>query len=65
MSPNELLNRQRELEERRLGMRSLDAVEIARHFTRAAELRTLIAKERVKLVPGASGTKGARPPGTQ
>ena len=62
MSPTETLNRQNELEERRLGMRSLDPTEIALHFGRAAELRALIARERMQLVPGATGTKGACPP---
>lgn len=62
MSPTESLNRQCELEERRLGMRSLDPIEIARHFDRAAELRTLIAKDQPRIVGGAGGTKGARPP---
>lgn len=62
MSPTETLNRQCELEERRLGMQSLDPVEIARHFGRAAELRALIAKERLRLVYSANGTKGACPP---
>lgn len=65
MSPTEIVNRQSELEERRLGMRTLDPVEIARHFTRAAELRALIAKEHLKVVPDASGTKGACPPDAQ
>jgi hypothetical protein len=62
VSPAEILNRQIELEERRLGMRTLDPVEIARHFGKAAELRALIARERLQLVAGASGTKGSRPP---
>ena len=62
MSPAEILNRQYELEERRLGMRSLDPAEIARHFGKAAELRALIATERLHLVSDASGTKGACPP---
>ena len=42
MSPTETLHRQIELEERRLGMRTLDPAEIALHFGRAAELRALI-----------------------
>lgn len=62
MSPTDILNRQDELEERRLGMRSLDPVEIARHFKRAAELRTLIAKDQLRLVCSTNGTKGACPP---
>ena len=61
MSPAETLNRQFELEERRLGMRSLDPVEIARHFGRAEELRALIAKEKLRIVSGARGTKGSCP----
>ena len=65
MSPAETLNRQSELEERRLGMRTLDPGQIAHHFTRAAELRGLIARERMQLVAGASGTKGACPPHSQ
>ena len=62
MSPAEKQNRQCELEERRLGMRSLDPVAIARHFGKAAELRALIAAERLQLVSGASGTKGSCSP---
>ena len=62
MSPIETLNRQSELEERRLGMRTLDPAEIALHFGRAAELRALIARESMQLVPGATVTKGACPP---
>lgn len=62
MSPAELLNRQWELEERRLGMRSLDPTEIARHFGRAAELRALIARDQLRIVCDANGTKGACPP---
>lgn len=65
MSPAETQNRQCELEERRLGMRSLDPAEIARHFGKAAELRALIARERVHLATGASGTKGSCPPPTR
>jgi len=65
MSSTETLNRQSELEQRRLGMRTLDPVQIAHHFTRAAELRALIARERLQLVTGASGTKGACPPRSQ
>jgi hypothetical protein len=61
MNPTETLNRQHELEERRLGMRSSDPADIARHFGKAAELRVLIAKERLRLVHGASGTKGSSP----
>ncbi|GAO39244.1 hypothetical protein SCH01S_28_01050 [Sphingomonas changbaiensis NBRC 104936] len=61
MTSTETLNRQRELEERRLGMRSLDPTEIARHFGRAAELRALIARERLRLVSSATGTKGSSP----
>lgn len=59
LSPAELRMRQCELEERRLGMRSLDPGEIARHFGKAAELRALIAEGRVRIVSGASGTKGS------
>lgn len=62
MSPTQTLHRQIELEERRLGMRTLDPAEIALHFGRAAELRALIARERMQLVPGATGTKGACSP---
>jgi hypothetical protein len=65
MSPTTILNRQSELEERRLGMRTLDPVEIARHFTRAAQLRALIERESPKLVPAISGTKGACRPQRQ
>lgn len=61
MSPTEMLHRQSELEERRLGMRTLDPAEITRHFGRAAELRALIATERPQLVVGPTGTKGAYP----
>lgn len=61
MMPDEKLYRQWELEERRLGMRSLDPADIARHFDRAAELRAMIAGERPRLVFGLSGTKGASP----
>lgn len=65
MSPTEIMNRQCELQERRLGMRSLDPAVIARHFANAAELRLRIAKDRLRLAPGPSGTKGARPPEPQ
>jgi hypothetical protein len=65
MSPAETLDRHNELEERRLGMRTLDPVEIALHFGRAAELRARIARERLRLVPEATGTKGACSPEAQ
>lgn len=61
MNPLNLDLQQRELEERRLGMRSNDPAEIARHFGRAAELRALAAEQRVHLVSGATGTKGSHP----
>lgn len=65
MNPNEIHNRQCELEERRLGMRSTDPVVIAHHFGKAAELRALIAAERLQFVSGTIGTSGCRPPRPQ
>lgn len=63
MSPSQIsLHRQHELEERRLGMRSLDPETISRHFGKAAEIRDLIDKnERLRAVPNAVGTKGSHP----
>ena len=62
MNTGGILMRKQELEQRQLGMRSLDPAKIAWHFGRAAELRALIDKASVRLVHGACGTKGACPP---
>lgn len=58
-SPELLINRQHELEARKLGMRSLDPAEIARQFDIASVHRELIKKERLRVVGGPAGTKGA------
>lgn len=62
MSPADKSDRQCELEECRLGMRSSDPAAIAYHFGRAAVFRELIAAKRPQLVSGVSGTKGSCPP---
>lgn len=55
--PSAESHRQMELLQRKLGMRSLNPVQIARHFAQAAEHRRLAQPSLVLL--DASGTKGA------
>lgn len=61
MSPGEISHaREREREERRLGMRSLDRATIAYHFDRARQLRDAAdAGAGLARAAGASGTKGS------